>query len=93
MIDDKLHVAVTFDPAKGYISSHAELRPFTALSLNGLRRKIEAALIPENPIVVFTLDRAARIERDQRRRTVAAPTRIFCKQTLIPHVRNSHSAN
>ena len=67
MIDDKLHVAVTFDPAKGYISSHAELRPFTALSLNGLRRKIEAALIPENPIIVFDLDRGARLERDRRR--------------------------
>ena len=34
MIDDKLRVGVTYDPAKGYISSHPELRgSFTALSL------------------------------------------------------------
>ena len=72
MIDDKLRVTVTYDPTKGYVASHPELRAFTALSLNGLRRKIESALMPENPIIIFDLDRAARLERDQRRRDVTA---------------------
>jgi hypothetical protein len=39
-----------------------------ALSLGGLRRRIEAALLPDAPVVVLQLDRAARLERDRRRR-------------------------
>jgi hypothetical protein len=32
-----------------------------------VRRRVEALLLPEEPIVVFNLDRAARLERDRRR--------------------------
>jgi hypothetical protein len=39
----------------------------TALSLDGLRRGIEAALLPDEPVVQLRLDRAARLERDRRR--------------------------
>jgi hypothetical protein len=39
----------------------------TALSLGGLRRKIEIAMLPEDVDVVLRLDRDARIERDRRR--------------------------
>jgi hypothetical protein len=63
-----LEVSVTFDPARGYVASAPELRaPGTALSLGGLRRSIEALMLPDNVEVVLHLDRAARIERDQRR--------------------------
>jgi hypothetical protein len=40
-----------------------------ALSLGGLRRRIEAALLPDEPVVQLRLDRAARLERDRRRRS------------------------
>jgi hypothetical protein len=40
----------------------------TALSLGGLRRRIEVALLPDDPVVQLRLDRAARLERDRRRR-------------------------
>jgi hypothetical protein len=40
----------------------------TALSLSGLRRRIEAALLPDEVDVQLVLDRAARLERDRRRR-------------------------
>jgi hypothetical protein len=36
--------------------------------LGGLRRRIEAAQLPEDPIIILHLDRAARLERDRRRR-------------------------
>jgi hypothetical protein len=39
----------------------------TALSLGGLRRRIEALLLPENVDVRLVLDRSARLERDRRR--------------------------
>ena len=44
--EDKLIIAVTFDPSRDYIASHPEMTSFTALSLNGLRRKIEETLRP-----------------------------------------------
>jgi hypothetical protein len=41
---------VTFDERCGYVGTHPELRlPVTALSLGGLRRRIEALLLPEEP--------------------------------------------
>ena len=67
MIDEKLRVAVTYDPARGYVASHPDLRPFVASSLNRLRCKIEASLMPDDVHVVFDLDRGARLERDRRR--------------------------
>ena len=39
-----------------------------ALSLGGLRRKIEAAMLPDK-VIVMQLDKAARLERDRRRFT------------------------
>jgi hypothetical protein len=69
MRDERLEVSVTFVPAKGYVASAPELRqPVVALSLGGIRRRIEAALLPDEPVVHLRLDRAARQERDQRRR-------------------------
>jgi hypothetical protein len=60
---EKLFVGVTFDPEKGYVGAHPDLRaPVVALSLSGLRRKIEIALLPDDGIVVLNLDRAARLD-------------------------------
>ena len=45
MSSDRLEVSVTFDAERGYIGSAPELKvPVTALSLGGLRRRIEIAL-------------------------------------------------
>jgi hypothetical protein len=66
---DRFEVSVTFDPAKGYVATAPELRaPVTALSLGGVRRRIEIALLPDEVDVRLVLDRAARQERDRRRR-------------------------
>ena len=69
---DRLTVAVTFDPAKGYIASVPDRpAPVRALSLNGLRRRIEALLLPDDAVVLRSLDRAARMERERRRAKMA----------------------
>jgi hypothetical protein len=48
MRDERLEVSVTFVPAKGYVASAPELRqPVVALSLGGLRRKIEGLMLPD----------------------------------------------
>ena len=67
--DGRFDVAVTFDERRGYVGTHPELRSsVTALSLSGLRRKIEAALLPEVDVDIrLQLDRGARLERDRRR--------------------------
>jgi hypothetical protein len=68
MGDERLHIAVTYDPERGYVGSSPELRqPVIALSLGGLRRKVEAAMLPDEVIVMLSLDKAARLERDRRR--------------------------
>jgi hypothetical protein len=68
MRDERLEVSVTFDPAKGYVATAPELRsPVTALSLGGLRRRIEALMLPDSVNVRLMLDKRARQERDQRR--------------------------
>jgi hypothetical protein len=73
MSGDRFEVSVTFDPAKGYVATAPELRvPVTALSLGGIRRRVEALMLPEEPIVVLNLDRAARLERDRRRAAAVA---------------------
>jgi len=65
---DKFVVSVTYDPEKGYVATAAELgTPVTALSLGGLRRRIEALMMSDKPQVILSLDRAARRERDRRR--------------------------
>jgi hypothetical protein len=69
MSADRLEVSVTFDAERGYVASAPELRqPVTALSLGGLRRRIEALMLPDDPHVVLQLDVRARRERDRRRR-------------------------
>jgi hypothetical protein len=69
-VTDKLIIAVTFCPERGYVGSSPDLRePVIALSLGGLRRKVEALISPDDVIVLLNLDRAARLERDRRRLT------------------------
>ena len=66
MSGDRLEVNVTFDE-RGYIGSAPELRQLVAaLSLGGLRRKIEALMVPDEPIVVLQLDGLAERERHRR---------------------------
>ena len=66
MSGDRLEVNVTFDE-RGYIGSAPELRkPVVALSLGGLRRKVEALMVPDEPIVVLQLDGHAERERHRR---------------------------
>jgi hypothetical protein len=63
----KLDVTVTYDARHGYIGSGPELRqPVMALSLDGLRRKIEA-LLPDEVEIVLQLDGLAERERHRRR--------------------------
>jgi hypothetical protein len=69
MRDEQLEVSVSFDPRRGYFTVGSELpQGLTALSLGGLRRRIEAALLPDEPVIQLRLDRPARLERDRRRR-------------------------
>ena len=67
MRDERLEVSVTFDE-RGYIGSAPELRTaIVALSLGGLRRKIEALLLPAEVEIVLQLDGLAERERHRRR--------------------------
>jgi hypothetical protein len=64
----KLDVTVTYDARHGYIATALELRqPVVALNLEGLRRRIEALMVPDEPIVVLQLDGLAERERHRRR--------------------------
>jgi len=66
--DGRFEVAVTFDERRGYVGTHPDLRqPVIALSLSGLRHKVETAMLPAEVIVTLSLDKAARLERDRRR--------------------------
>ena len=66
---EKIFVNVTYG-SRGYVGSSPDLRaPVVALSLSGLRRKIEALVSPDEVIVMLNLDKAARLERDRRRLT------------------------
>jgi hypothetical protein len=54
---------------RGYVATTPELRqPVTALSLGGLRKRIEALMLPDDVAVRLVLDRAARLECAGRRR-------------------------
>ena len=65
MPDERLEVSVTFDE-RGYIGSAPELRQaVVALSLGGLRRRIEALMVPDS-IDVVLLDGLAERERHRR---------------------------
>jgi hypothetical protein len=68
MREERLEVSVTFDERRGYVASAPELRQAeVALSLGGLRRKIEALMVPDEPIVVLQLDGLAERERHRRK--------------------------
>ena len=57
MREERLEVSVTFDERHGYVASAPELRSaVVALSLGGLRRKIEIAMLPDDVRVVLQLD-------------------------------------
>jgi hypothetical protein len=72
---ERLTVPVTFDPGRGcYATVSDQLPPVMALSLSMLRKRIEAQLMPDDIEVILQLDRAARRERDQRRR--GGPPRV-----------------
>ena len=71
MPDERLEVSVTFDE-RGYIGSAPELRSaVVALSLGGLRRKIEIAMLPDYVRVVLQLDGVAERSATGGRRRVA----------------------
>jgi hypothetical protein len=75
MSGDRLEVNVTFDE-RGYIGSAPELRwPVMALSLGGLRRKIEALMMPDEVRVMLQLDGLAERERHRRRAALPRETR------------------
>jgi hypothetical protein len=68
MHDEGLQVGVSFDPQRGYFTTGSELaRSLTALSLGGLRRRIEALMLPDNVNVQLILARTAERERNRRR--------------------------
>ena len=70
MREERLEVSVTFDERRGYIASAPELRsPVVALSLGGLRRRIEALLLPDD-LVVLQFDGPPERERHRRRARV-----------------------
>jgi hypothetical protein len=85
MPDGRLEVSVTFDE-RGYIGSAPELRsPVMALSLGGLRRKVETLLLPDDVRVVLHLDGLAERER-HRRQAKAQRSRIaqLDQRTALP---------
>jgi hypothetical protein len=46
MSDERLKISVSFNPTRGYFTTGSELpQSLTALSLGGLRRRIEVALV------------------------------------------------
>ena len=75
MRDERLEVSVTFDARHGYIGSAPQLRtPVTALSLGGLRRRIEVLLLPDDvDVVLERLQTAAAEDRRSVRRRLRAP--------------------
>jgi hypothetical protein len=53
---EQLFVNVTFHPARGYVAVHPKVSPVVALSLDGIRRKIEGMLCPRRARVILQLD-------------------------------------
>jgi hypothetical protein len=63
-------IGVSFDPMRGYFTTGSELRtPVVALSLGGLRRRIEISMLPDD--VILQLDGLAERERHRRRAQLA----------------------
>jgi hypothetical protein len=72
MLDDRFVIDVTYDPARGYVATHPRLAaPVIALSLAVLRARLDARLGGGGRLKL-KLDRAARAQRDERRRGGAA---------------------
>jgi hypothetical protein len=68
MHDRRLEVGVSFDPQRGYFTTGSELpRRLTALSLGGLRRRIEALMLPDEVDIILQLDGLAERECQRRR--------------------------
>src|SRR5258708_1076720 len=78
MRDERLEVSVTFDERHGYVGTAPELPLIVALSLGGLRRKVEALMVPDAVDVQLVLDRAARLDPDHPPRAGAAPPNNPC---------------
>ena len=67
--DRRFDVVVSFDDRRGYVGSALELQsPVIALKPRW-GRKVEALMSPDEVIVMLSLDRGARLERDRRRLT------------------------
>jgi len=75
MHSKRLEVGVSFDPRLPHSVS--------ALSLSGLRRRIEAALLPDEPVIQLRLDAVAERER-RRRRSRAVPPRAAVAALALP---------
>ena len=72
MRDERFEVRVSFDERRGYVASAPEIRaPMVALSLGGLRRRVEVLMLPDEVRVVLQLDGPA--ERERHRRRAQAP--------------------
>ena len=68
MREERLEASVTFDERHGYVASAPELRSaVVALSLGGLRRRLEILMLPDNVRVVLQLEGRAERERHRRR--------------------------
>ena len=67
MMGVPMRVAVSFDEERGYYTTAPDVPTVTALSLAGVRKRIAAALMPDEVDIKLELDRAARRERDRRR--------------------------
>ena len=66
-------VEVTYDAQRGYVATHPQLpAPVVALSLSALRARVGRQLDIAAVNVRLKLDRAARDQRDARRRGGAA---------------------
>lgn len=70
MREERLEVSVTFDERHGYVASAPELRwPVVALSLGGLRRKIEISMLPDDVRCSSTAAPSANVIGGRRRRS------------------------
>jgi hypothetical protein len=67
---ERFPVHVTFDQQRGYVATAEGWHVFTALSLAGLRRRIDTRLA-KGVIARLQLDHVARRERDARRHGTA----------------------
>jgi hypothetical protein len=86
-----MRVAVSFDSERGYYTTAPDVPTVTALSLAGVRKRIAAALMPDEVDIKLELDRAARRERDRRRAPTAGAARPP-RRGVKPHCTNEAEA-